>query len=120
MTKLSGLQRDVLALYRRALRMVSMKPPPSQPKFRLFVRYSFKTQGGAVSPRNISAIEHLLRRGKRQIEMYEDPNVRDCWVSSEMTEWAGRNPSRRDTADRFVTYDVSGVKLTTGTQEVIG
>ncbi|OSD07221.1 hypothetical protein PYCCODRAFT_1463520 [Trametes coccinea BRFM310] len=78
--KHSGLQREVLALYRRALRMVNTKPPTAQPKFRLFVRYSFKTQATSISPRNISTIEHLLRRGRRQIEMYEDPNVRDCWI----------------------------------------
>lgn len=76
--------------------MVSSKPVTSQPKFRLFVRYSFKTQATSVSPRDISAIEHLLRRGKRQIEMYEDPNVRDCWVSSEMLEWGERNRGRRE------------------------
>ncbi|KAI0822290.1 hypothetical protein BC628DRAFT_1390370 [Trametes gibbosa] len=95
MSKHSGLQKDVLALYRRALRMANTKPLSSQPKFRIFVRYSFKTQAAAISPRNISAIEHLLRRGKRQIEMYEDPNVRDCWVSSEMMEWANKDPGRR-------------------------
>ncbi|KAI9058361.1 hypothetical protein FKP32DRAFT_1606788 [Trametes sanguinea] len=94
--KHSGLQREVLALYRRALRMVNTKPPAAQSKFRLFVRYSFKTQATSVSPRNISTIEHLLRRGRRQIEMYEDPSVRDCWVSSEMEDWGKRNKARRE------------------------
>ncbi|KAI0761937.1 hypothetical protein BD413DRAFT_485215 [Trametes elegans] len=92
----SGLQREILALYRRALRMVNTKPPAAQPKFRLFVRYSFKTQATAISPRDIATIEHLLRRGRRQIEMYEDPNVRDCWVSSEMREWEKHNRGRRE------------------------
>ncbi|KAI0372162.1 hypothetical protein BV20DRAFT_940170 [Pilatotrama ljubarskyi] len=96
----SGLQREVLSLYRRALRMVNTKPPSSQPKFRLFVRYSFKTQATAVSPRDISTIEHLLRRGRRQIEMYEDPKVRDCWVSSEMVQWGEQNRGRREEASR--------------------
>ncbi|KAI0632126.1 hypothetical protein C8Q77DRAFT_1123937 [Trametes polyzona] len=100
MSRHSGLQRDVLALYRRALRMVNSKPPAAQPKFRLFVRYSFKTQANAISPRDISAIEHLLRRGKRQIEMYEDPNVRDCWVSREMVEWGERNNGRKEEQHR--------------------
>ncbi|KAI0071697.1 hypothetical protein K474DRAFT_1568039, partial [Panus rudis PR-1116 ss-1] len=83
----SGLQKEVLSLYRRALRMVRTKPPTAQPKFRLFINYTFKTQSRTLSPRDVSAIEHLLRKGKRQVEMYEDEKVRDCWVSSEMREW---------------------------------
>ncbi|KAH9891649.1 hypothetical protein C8Q73DRAFT_81518 [Cubamyces lactineus] len=94
----SGLQREVLSLYRRALRMVNTKPPAAQPKFRLFVRYSFKTQAAAVSPRDVSTIEHLLRRGRRQIEMYEDPKVRDCWVSSDMVQWGEKNKGKREGA----------------------
>ncbi|KAH9986617.1 hypothetical protein BJV77DRAFT_950845 [Russula vinacea] len=83
----SGLQKDVLALYRRALRMVRTKPPSSRDKFRLFVRYNFKTQASSVSPRSVSTIEHLIRRGQRQVETYENPAVRDCWVSQEMRDW---------------------------------
>ncbi|TFK52612.1 hypothetical protein OE88DRAFT_1734582 [Heliocybe sulcata] len=85
--KLSGLQREVLALYRRALRMVRTKPEAAQPKFRLFVRYAFHTQTHSVTPRNIGAIEHMLRRGRAQLEMYERKEVRDVWVSKEMREW---------------------------------
>ncbi|KAI9435376.1 hypothetical protein F5148DRAFT_989868 [Russula earlei] len=83
----SGLQKEVLALYRRALRMVRTKPPPSRDKFRLFVRYSFKTQAAAVSPRSVGTVEHLIRRGQRQLETYEHPAVRDCQVSREMRDW---------------------------------
>ena len=80
----------------RALRLVNSKPQYSQPKFRLFVRYTFRTQAASVSPRDIAAIEHMLRRGRRQLEMYEDPNVRDCFVSSEMLQWGERNPGRAE------------------------
>ena len=67
--------------------MVRTKPPPTKDKFRLFVRYSFKTQAEAVSPRSISTVEHLIRRGQRQLETYENPAVKDCWVSQEMRAW---------------------------------
>ena len=67
--------------------MARSKPPSARPKFNLFVRYTFKTQSSALSPRDVSAIEHLLRKGKRQVEMYEDPKVRDCWVSQDMRDW---------------------------------
>lgn len=90
----TGLQKEVLALYRRALRMVNTKPPAVRPKFALFVRYTFKAQATSVSPRDYAAIEHLLRRGRRQVEMYEDSKVRDCWVSAEMVQWGERNRGR--------------------------
>ena len=72
--------------------MANSKPPVAQPKFRLFVRYTFKTQAASISPRDIAAIEHLLRRGRRQLEMYEDPKVRDCFVTTDMLHWAAQNP----------------------------
>ena len=103
----SGLQREVLALYRRsvfsnqlpesdfiytnrALRMVLTKPPTTQPKFHLFVRYTFRTQASSVSPRDVAAIEHLLRKGRRQLDGLEETSVKDCWVSKEMEEWDRR------------------------------
>jgi len=70
-----------------ALRMVYTKPPTTQPKFLLFVRYTFRTQAFSVSPRDIAAIEHLLRKGSRQLDGLEQTNVKGCWVSKEMEEW---------------------------------
>ncbi|KAG6890643.1 hypothetical protein C0995_006619 [Termitomyces sp. Mi166 len=93
----SGLQKEVLALYRRfeafilssnrALRMVHSKPESTRPKFLLFVRYTFRANASNISPRNVSAIEHVLRKGARQIAMYENTAVKDCWVSDEMLAW---------------------------------
>ncbi|KAG6376965.1 hypothetical protein JVT61DRAFT_1003 [Boletus reticuloceps] len=83
----SGLQREVLALYRRALRMVRSKPPQARPKFSLYVRYTFRNQASSVSPRNVAAIEHLIRRGKRQIDLYESPSIKDCQISQVMIDW---------------------------------
>ncbi|KAJ3854458.1 hypothetical protein EV368DRAFT_36691 [Lentinula lateritia] len=83
----SGLQKDVLSIYRRALRMVKTKPPSTQDKFSLYIRYTFRSNASSVSPRDVSAIEHLMRKGKRQLEMYEHPSVKDCWVSEEMQNW---------------------------------
>ncbi|KAH9922785.1 uncharacterized protein BXZ73DRAFT_51194 [Epithele typhae] len=92
----SGLQKDVLSLYRRALRMVSTKPEHAQSRFRTFVRYTFRTEATSVSPRDIGAIEFLLRRGRRQLELYENPKVTDCFVSPEMYEWDAQHPGRRE------------------------
>ncbi|KAF9013283.1 hypothetical protein BDQ17DRAFT_1419441 [Cyathus striatus] len=84
---LSGLQKDVLALYRRALRMTRTKPPSTRSKFLLFVRYTFHQNAIKVTPRNVSAIEHMMRIGTRQLETYEDPSVKDCWLSQDMLDW---------------------------------
>ncbi|TFK64621.1 hypothetical protein BDN72DRAFT_846385 [Pluteus cervinus] len=87
MASKSGLQKEVLALYRRALRITNSKPPQTRSKFRLFVRYTFHMNAANVSPREVGAVEYLLRKGKRQIEAFEDPAVKDCWVSGEMRAW---------------------------------
>ncbi|EIW80952.1 hypothetical protein CONPUDRAFT_123766 [Coniophora puteana RWD-64-598 SS2] len=76
MSQKSGLQKDVLALFRRYA-----------PKFRAFLTYNFHTQANSVSSRDVAAIEHLLRKGKRQIEMLEHPSIKDCYVSQTMLEW---------------------------------
>ncbi|KAF9533113.1 hypothetical protein CPB83DRAFT_845845 [Crepidotus variabilis] len=83
----SGLQKQVLSLYRRALRMTGTKPQATRPKFLLFFRYTFRTNAKQISPRNVSFIEHLIRKGTRQIESFEDSAVKDCWVSEEMVRW---------------------------------
>lgn len=74
--------------------MVRSKPPATRPKFRLFVRYTFKTQAESISPRDVSAVEHLLRKGRRQLETYEDTKVRDIWVSNIMREWEEKDGGR--------------------------
>jgi succinate dehydrogenase assembly factor 1 len=67
--------------------MVKAKPASARPRFNLFVRYTFHHNATLISPRDVNTIEHLLRRGRRQLETYEDPGVTDCWVSQEMKNW---------------------------------
>ncbi|KZV70213.1 hypothetical protein PENSPDRAFT_685721 [Peniophora sp. CONT] len=93
--RLSGLQREVLALYRKALRMTRAKPPATRPKFELFVRHAFRTSAASVSPRELTTIEYLIRRGGRQLEMFESPDVRDVTLSAEMQAWAREHATRR-------------------------
>ncbi|KAF8583348.1 hypothetical protein K439DRAFT_1313989, partial [Ramaria rubella] len=81
----SGLQREVLHLYRKALRTLRTKPPHTRPKFLLTIRHAFRSP--VVSPRDFGTVEFLLRRGRRLVEMWGDASVRDCWVSGEMREW---------------------------------
>lgn len=89
--KLSGLQRDgeyvgvclvleltnlVLKLYRQCIRQVYLKPIESQPNFRQFVRSNFERYA-AVERKDFGAIEHLLRKGNRMLEVYSNPGVRN-------------------------------------------
>ena len=110
----SGLQKEVLALYRRfephfvfitvtalsddltrALRLIRTKPVDAQPNFGAYIRYTFHRNAQTISPRDINAIEHLLRLGRRQIERLEDTSVTDFQVGNEMQDWVARNPGRR-------------------------
>ena len=74
MTRLSGLQRDVLSLYRRCLRAARAKPVDTRPNFESFARREFEKHLG-LDKKDFGAIEFLLRKGDRQLEMYQAPNI---------------------------------------------
>jgi len=80
--------------------MVKSKPEAVQPKFRLFVRYTFYFNASKVSPRNVSSIEHLLRKGAKQLEQFEDHAVKDCFLSQEMVEWGLNRPGMRNVLEK--------------------
>ncbi|KAI4750204.1 hypothetical protein E4T44_14946 [Aureobasidium sp. EXF-8845] len=58
MARLSGLQREILSLYRKCLRETRKKPANHDKK-------------------DYSAIEYMLRRGQRQLETYASPGIRN-------------------------------------------
>ena len=74
MPRLSGLQRDVLALYRRCLRAARAKPAETRPNFETFARREFEKHVD-MDKKDFGAIELFLRRGERQLEMYSAPNI---------------------------------------------
>lgn len=76
MAKLSGLQREVLSLYRRCLRAALKKPEETRHNFIEFAREEFK-KNADLDKKDFAAIEHLLRRGRRQLEIYESPSIRN-------------------------------------------
>lgn len=110
--RLSGLQKEVLSLYRQCLRESRKKPQvgqpcrqflpfctltwllkTSRPHFVNFIRYVMRqvlrtrrlltqhrtefSRNLAVEKRDFAAIEFLLRKGKRQLDAYSAPGIKD-------------------------------------------
>lgn len=76
MPRLSGLQKDVLVLYRRCLRACRAKPAATRHHFEAFARREFE-KNMALNKKDFSTIEFMLRKGNRQLEIYEAPGVTD-------------------------------------------
>ncbi|KAJ4864183.1 complex 1 protein (LYR family) domain-containing protein [Trichoderma breve] len=77
--RLSGLQKEVLALYRQCLRECRKKPQGqknTRAHFEKFVRDEF-ARNIAVEKRDFAAIEFLLRKGHRQLDVYSSPGIKD-------------------------------------------
>ncbi|MCJ1399654.1 hypothetical protein MMC11_002856 [Xylographa trunciseda] len=77
--RLSGLQREVLALYRKCLREASKKPADVQLNFRNYARNEFKKHS-LLDKKDFAAIEYLLRKGQRQLEIYSSPGIKNIMV----------------------------------------
>ncbi|KAK4330615.1 LOW QUALITY PROTEIN: hypothetical protein RTBOTA2_006297 [Rhodotorula toruloides] len=71
--RLTGLQRQVLSLYKRSLRM------DTRPAWYRFVSHQFRDPelGGGLRRKDIAAIEHLLRRGEKMLDSYGSPGVKN-------------------------------------------
>ncbi|ODV92135.1 hypothetical protein CANCADRAFT_82651 [Tortispora caseinolytica NRRL Y-17796] len=76
MVRRSGLQRDVIELYRKCLRAVRTKPEDTRAHWRLFIREQFDAYAH-VEKRDFSTIEYLLRKGNRMYDTYSAKGVRD-------------------------------------------
>ena len=74
MARLSGLQKDVLALYRQCLRATRSKPTETRPNFERYARHEFE-RNIMLDKKDFGAIEFLLRKGHRQLETYAASNI---------------------------------------------
>ncbi|EPE29077.1 hypothetical protein GLAREA_00235 [Glarea lozoyensis ATCC 20868] len=68
MVRYSGLQKEVFALYRQCLRVSRKKPESSRAHFESYARNEFKKSIG-LDKKDFGAIEYLLRKGRRQVEI---------------------------------------------------
>jgi len=76
MPRLSGLQKDVLSLYRNCLRAARKKPADTRPNFEAFARNEFE-KNTKMDKKDFGTIEFMLRKGNRQLEIYAVPGVRN-------------------------------------------
>ncbi|KAJ5961070.1 Complex 1 LYR protein [Penicillium vulpinum] len=74
MARLSGLQRDVLSLYRKCLREIRNKPEVGYIKPHLTAEFQKHL---SVNKKDFSTVEYLLRKGNRQLELYATPGIRN-------------------------------------------
>lgn len=74
--RLSGLQKEVVHLYRQCIRTAHKKPIENRPHFITYIRREFDKYR-SLSRKDFSTIEHLLRVGNRRLEMYAAPELKD-------------------------------------------
>lgn len=74
MQRVSGLQKDVFALYRALLRSARKKDNESRDLYK-FVRNEFRTKALNISRTDFKLIEHSLRHGYKQKKLLEMPGT---------------------------------------------
>ncbi|KAH8974530.1 hypothetical protein BDL97_01G106900 [Sphagnum fallax] len=75
MARLSGLQRQVLSLYRAFLRAARNKPSEARSQLEQFVAAEFRRNAIEVDKKDFQTIEYLLRRGNKQLLMLQGTDV---------------------------------------------
>eukprot|EP00850_Spirogloea_muscicola_P002407 SM000009S23536 [mRNA] locus=s9:630037:630297:+ [translate_table: standard] len=74
--RLSGIQREVLSLYRACLRAARAKRPSAQAAaLREHARAEFRRHAAAVPRGDYRTIEFLLRQGRRRLQALAPPDV---------------------------------------------
>ncbi|KAK9861584.1 hypothetical protein WJX84_006370 [Apatococcus fuscideae] len=72
--RLTGLQRQVLYFYRRVIRTAKTLPQPVRGETLQYARSEFERYR-EVDKKNYQLVEHLMRKGGRQLELAKDKNV---------------------------------------------
>ncbi|XVE60732.1 hypothetical protein DITRI_Ditri05aG0151300 [Diplodiscus trichospermus] len=73
--KLSGMQKQVLSLYRGFMRAARSKPTEDRRQIESIVSAEFRCNSKQVDRKNFLYIEYLLRRGKKQLGQLKSPDT---------------------------------------------
>lgn len=73
--RLSGMQKQVLSLYRGFLRAARTKPVKERRKIESVVSEEFRRNSKQVDRKNFIYIEYLLRRGNKQLDQIRNPDT---------------------------------------------
>ncbi|KAL4423286.1 hypothetical protein ABPG77_004555 [Micractinium sp. CCAP 211/92] len=79
--KLSGLQRQVLSLYRSALRVSRNKELAGGDSIAAYAREELDRNRG-IDRKDILRIEHLIRKGRRQLDLFRASEVTGIRLAS--------------------------------------
>ena len=71
----SGLQRQVLLLYRDCLLAARKLPGDSRASATLFLRTEFRQGAVSVEKLDIQRIEHMIRQARKQVKICTMPGV---------------------------------------------
>ncbi|XP_047175965.1 succinate dehydrogenase assembly factor 1, mitochondrial isoform X2 [Vigna umbellata] len=73
--RLSGMQKQVLSLFRGFLRAARSKSEEERRKIESIVSQEFRRNAKSVDRKNFLYIEYLLRRGNKQLEQLRNPGI---------------------------------------------
>jgi succinate dehydrogenase assembly factor 1 len=76
--KHSGLQKQVIQLYRDCFRQVKQKPIENRENFRIFIRREFNKHD--LMKKDFVTIEYLVRKGKKQLELLGASNINNIQI----------------------------------------
>ncbi|KAI9189969.1 hypothetical protein H9P43_001402 [Blastocladiella emersonii ATCC 22665] len=74
MPRHSGLQLEVIKLYKQCMQVARSKPAEHRANWERFVRAEF-AKNRHISPKDFATIEYLARTGKRRLDTYRNPSI---------------------------------------------
>ncbi|CAN1189967.1 Succinate dehydrogenase assembly factor 1A, mitochondrial [Linum perenne] len=74
-SRLSGMQKQVLSMYRGFLRAARLKSADERRQIETIVSAEFRRNSEQVDRKNFVYIEYLLNRGKKQLDQLKSPGV---------------------------------------------
>ncbi|CCF58525.1 hypothetical protein KAFR_0E03740 [Kazachstania africana CBS 2517] len=74
--KFTGLQRDVLHLYRQWIRLAFQKPSANRQNFLNYIHLEFH-KNRDLRRKDFTTIEYLIRNGQKKLKTFQNPNLKN-------------------------------------------